>query len=328
MYHTTKDLIVGTRALGIDAGFIDAAEPTAKTDGIFSCDRPTFADTADLYMLHLMIPEPYFSDGTPIVFALHGHPLYSMQIELYGTEPGNDRPFTTLLSYFNRKEPSWFVSFWEREQRGFWTPIDDTRKQHRIRYIPRGIDFDANRLSVDGTRQDLVGDPVIVIADQFRLFKDAIPSIYAAYAYWRRNPKARVHLYAMPPIGSRQRETIDRWLQVSGVHRCIGSVNGIENDLPSVLRAADVLVSTVTGESRVLLEAQACGCATVAPCPEADYQCNEFWLPDKFSLAIGDAIAGGCDDAARRARAAHVREAYRIERTAEALAALYKEILG
>lgn len=326
MYHTTKDIVTGTRAAGVDAAFIDAAQPTAKSDGTFHCEPLLWADTADVYMLHLAIPEPYMSDGTPVVMCLHGHPLYSMQIELYGTEPGNSAPFSTLLGYFNRKAPMWFVSFWEREQRGYWTPLDDVRKGTRVRYIPRGIDFTGSDLGVHGQKCDLSGRPAIVIADQFRLFKDAIPSIWGAYHYWRENTDARVHLYAMPGVGTKPRETLDRWLKETGIHRCIGSVNEVTPYLPSVLRSADVLVSTVTGESRVLVEAQACGCPVVAPCPEADVQVNEFWLPDAMAGGIHAAI--DVDPHRREARAARTQRMYPIDRTAEALVSLYEEILG
>lgn len=328
MYHTTKDIVTGTRALGIDAAFIDAMDPSPKSDGNFACQSGRWADTADLYMLHLAIPEPYFSDGTPIIVALHGHPLYSMQIELYGTEPGNESPFSTLLGYFNRKQPTWFVSFWEREQAGYWLPLDDVRKDRRVHFIPRGIDFAGSGLSPDGPKADLSGKPAIVIADQFRLFKDAIPSLWGAYHYWRSNPEARVHLYAMPPAGTKPRATLDRWLQATGIHRCIGSVNEVVPNLPDVLRAADVLVSTVTGESRVLVEAQACGCPVVAPCPEADLEINTFWLPNHIAAGIQGACQISTTDDDRKHRAAMARETYRIDRTAEALAALYKEILG
>jgi glycosyltransferase involved in cell wall biosynthesis len=327
MYHTTCDIVTGTRAVGIDAGFIDSQDPTPKSDGNFAAEALAWADTADLYMLHLGIPEPYFSDGTPLIVCMHGHPLYSMQIELYGTEPGNEAPFSTLLAYFSRKAPTWFVSFWEREQSGYWTPLDDTRKHPRVRYIPRGIDIEGSGLGADGPTVDLSGKPAIVIADQFRLFKDAIPSIWGAYNYWRDNPEARVHLYAMPPEGTKSREVLNRWLLDTGIHRCIGSVNGVTQHLPEVLRSADVLLSTVTGESRVLVEAQACGCPVVAPCPEADVQCDAFWLPQKVAAALGRAIDSGSPQA-RAARAERTKAAYRIERTAIALQRLYKEILG
>jgi glycosyltransferase involved in cell wall biosynthesis len=224
--------------------------------------------------------------------------------------------------------PTWFVSFWEREQAGYWTPLDDVHDPRRVRYVPRGIDCNGTGLSPDGQKADLSGAPAIVIADQFRLFKDAIPAIWGAYHYCRSNPQARVHLYGMPPIGSKPRATLDRWIARTGLHRCIGSVNEVVNNLPEVLRAADVLVSTVTGESRVLVEAQACGCAVVAPCPEADYQVNEFWLPDKVSRGIKRAVAAGKPADARAARATVARERYSIARTAEALAALYEEIIG
>ncbi len=324
MYHTTADLVTAEREAGVDAGFIDATDGRAKTDGHFSSSPARFADTADIYMLHLGIPEPYFSDGTPTIVALHGHPLYSMQIELYGLEPGNDRPFSTVLDYFSRTEPTWFVSFWQQEQAGYWSALDGARGHPRIRYIPRGIRF-GDGLGETGPRRHLEGAPVIVIADQFRLFKDALPSLWGAYRYWLKNPAARVHLYGLPPRNTRARDALERWIADSQLHRCIGGMWEVVDYLPEVLRSADVLLSTVTGESRVLLEAQACGCPVVAPALAADVCVNEFWLPDRVADAISHALAPSV--VTRRDRAEAVRERYDIRRTAAALKELYEEVL-
>jgi len=324
MYHTTADLVLGEQALGIDAALIDAVEPVEKTDGRFHSASHRFADTADIYMLHLAIPEPYMSDGTPVIVALHGHPLYSMQIELYGLEPGNDRPFSTVLSYLERTGPTWFVSFWEYEQSGYWSALDGVRDHPRVRYIPRGIRY-PSELAPEGPKRNLEGSPVIVIADQFRLFKDALPALWGAYEYWLRNPAARVHLYGLPPRNSRAREALERWIGGSHLHRCIGGMHDVVDYLPEVLRSADVLLSTVTGESRLLLEAQACGCPVVAPTRAADICITDFWLPHR----VADGIAHALDLSviSRKDRAETVRSRYDISRTVAALSSLYEEVL-
>lgn len=321
MYHTTKDIILAQRDIGIDCAMIDATDGVAKTDGEFATETFHYADTADVYMMHLAVPEPYFSDGTPIAIVLHGSPLYSMQTELYGLESSNPTPYSTILGYFSRSEPTWFVSMWEDEQAEYWDVIDGDRT--RLRYIPRGIRF-ADEWTPEGRTRDLEGDPCIVIADQFRYFKDAIPSLYGAYHYWLRNPKARVYLYGLPPKNSKPRDALDSWIGNSGLHRMMGGMFEIVDYLPEVFRRADVLLSTVTGESRVVLEAMASGCPCVAPADCVTQKVGEFWRPS----VLADAIEAVCGSADRQDVAQGVRKQYDLRKTAQGFKALYEEILG
>ena len=326
MFHTTDDLCRGEQELGIDAAIIDALSPEAKTTGRYSCVGHEYADAADIYCLHLTIPQPYYSDGTPTVVVLHGNPLYSMQLELYHLEPDNPSPFSTVLELFKRSTPTWYVSFWEEEQGAYWDALDGVRDKPRIRYLPRGIVF-GDQWTPEGDKAQLEGDPVIVIADQFRLFKDALPVLWGAYHYWLRNPRARIYLYALPPAGSQTRTTLDRWIQHGQIHRCIGGMSDIVDYLPSVFRRADVLVSTVTGESRVALEAQGCGTAVVAPWPGADVELGRFWQPEEVATAIEQAVATGISAQARRERADRTRARYDIRPCVEGMKLLFEEIM-
>lgn len=322
MYETTKDIVLAQRELGIDCGFIDAQTGATLTQGSFITDSYHYADIADVYAMHLAIPQPYLLDGTPTAIFLHGHPLYSMQTELYGLERENDKPFSTILNLMNRTERTWFVSMWEQEQGAYWSALDGMRG--RLRFVPRGIEF-GDRWTPDGDRRDLDGSPCIVIADQFRLFKDALSVLFGALAYWRRNPRARVYLFAMPPENSQPRIALDRWTVSSELHRMIGGVSEVVDYLPEVFRRADVVLTTVTGESRVALEAQACGCPVVGPWPDADANVLDHWLPERIADGIEAALATGVT---RTQRAQAVRERYPIARTALALKALYEEMLS
>jgi len=323
LYHTTKDTVLAQRAAGIDCALIDATDGMAKTDGHFATESWHYADTADVYVMHLAIPEPYYSDGTPQVILLHGAPLYSMQTELYGLEDGNPSPWSTILRYFARTDPTLYVSMWEREQGAYWNALDAGRG--RMRYVPRGMDAAGNGLSPDGLARTLTGSPAIVIADQFRYFKDAIPSLYGALEYWRQNPAARVHLFGLPAKGHRARDTIDRWIEGGDLRHCIGSVNGIVDYLPEVFRGADVLLTTVHGESRVVLEALGCGCPVVGPLAEATARCDRFWEPERVASAIRYVLASA---PSRAAIAAGIGSAYPMTATVAALKSVYEELAG
>lgn len=321
MFHTTKDIVESQRSLGLDCGLIDALKPEPKTDGKFTAEGYQYADTADIYALHLAIPEPYMSDGTPQVIFLHGHPLYSQQVELYGLEPGNDKPFTTICNYFNNTDGKWFVSFWEDDQKAYWDVLDNGR--NRVRYIQRGIRF-GDEWTPEGKARQLEGDPCIVIADQFRVFKDVLPCLWGAFNYWLENPKTRIYMYGLPPRNSRERECLDRWLTSTGMHSAIAGLEGIVDYLPEVFRRADVVVSNVTCESRVVVEAAACGCKVVAPWESATAYVRKPWRPDSFARGIAEAVDS---NATREKIAKAARKDFNSDKTAEQLMELYEEIM-
>ena len=322
MYETTRDIVLAQRDNGIDCGFIDAQSGQALTDGAFQTEGYAYADTADVYAMHLAIPQPYLTDGTPTAIFLHGHPLYSMQTELYQLEHANDKPFTTVLNLMNRTEDTWFVSMWEQEQGAYWRALDNCRD--RLRFVPRGIRF-GDKWSPNGPKRALDGDPCIVIADSFRLFKDSLSVLFGALEYWRRNPRARVYLFAMPPQNSQPRIALDRWVASSELHRMLAGVSEVVDYLPEVFRRADVVLSTVTGESRVVLEAQACGCPVVAPWPDADATVYDHWDPASIADGIEAALDCGMT---REQRADATRARYPIQRTVQGLTALYEEMLS
>lgn len=322
MYSTTRDIVIGQKEAGIDCGFIDAMDPHPKSDGNFRTEGFKYADTADIYGLHLMVPEPYYSDGTPMAIFLHGHPFYSMQVELYGLEEGNDRPWTTIENYFGRTEKTLFVSFWEEDQKSWWDVLDGDR--NRMRYARRGIYMDENMTHL-GTQRDLEGSPVIVIADQFRMFKDILPVLTGAQLYCDKNPKAKIHLYGLPPTTSRERDCINRWLLASRMRYNIASLNEIVDYLPEVFRTADVLVSNVNCESRVVVEAAACGCKVVAPWEYANSYVEKPWRPDSFCNAIEKAVESKQN---REQLSIETRDMFNISKTVEDLERIYNELLS
>ena len=328
MYETTKDLVIAQREAGIDSGLICMNSlHVSQRDGAFVTETTRYADLADIYVLHSRIEVPFYGDGTPIVFVMHGHPLYTWQSEIYGLEPGNAAPWTTSLNYFlDFANIQRAVTFWP-DQLGYWQVLDGPRAESRLRSIPRGIVF-GNRYRPDGDKALLAGSPVLVVCDSFRLFKDSLATWFGAAIFARKYPEARLHLFAMPDAGNLIGDAIRRLSSLSEMHAVVARIEGLQREVEKVFRGADILLSTVRGESCVAIEAAACGCDVItqsaANTHEADFR-SPAAIAETIERVWLERQAEGPE---RRERLyAETVEAYDITRTVEGMKAVYEELL-
>jgi len=327
MYHTTKDLVIAQQAAGIDAQMVCAFRPeTVHADGDFRTVTSKWKDVADIYVLSSRINPPAYNDGTPIVFLLHGHPLYSWQSELYGLEPANPTPWTTSLRYFGEQCIQRFVTFWP-DQLPYWQALDGPRKESRVRLVPRGIMF-GDRFTPQGPKEELAGDPVLVIADQFRLFKDSFALWFAAREFQKRHPEARLHMYVIPPADTKPGEAIRRVISESELRYVVGSLNPIHEHIERVFRAADIVLTSVISESRVALEAMACGADVVSQFCDGTHEAC-FRSPATIADTIEKVWLERQEEGpGRRERLSReVRERFDIRRTVEGMRQVYEELL-
>lgn len=280
MAETERELILAQRALGLDCGLIDAFDPDkSQTDGDFSTETFRYADGADLYCLHSHIPEypgGWGLDGTPCVCFLHGMPRYSWETEVYMLEGGNSAPMATLAGYFNETDRfKRFFTMWPT-QFATWEVCDNYRG--RVRAAPNGVDL--SRWKLDGEARALAGEPALLVADQARMCKDPFVMVFGAE--WFRAklcPEAQLHIVGFPPqgTGNRTRERWDHLIAQTGLRRVVNGVTGIVDDLPTWYRGADILLTTITDESRVVKEALVSGCDVLSPAfSTADI--DESWL--------------------------------------------------
>lgn len=328
MYETTKDLILAQREAGIECEMIDMHSlNVSQRDGAFSTATAKYANLADLYVLHSRIEQPFYGDGTPIVFVMHGHPLYTWQSEIYQLEPGNPTPWSTSLGYFEDFEHvKRCVTFWE-DQLGYWQVLDGPRAASRVRYVPRGIVF-GDRYRPDGEKALLSGVPALVICDSFRLFKDSLAIWFGAAIFARKYPEARLHLFAMPDAGNPIGDAIRRVVSSSEIRNCLGQLGGLQRQVEKVFRGADILLSTVRGESRIVMEAAACGCDVITQ-SAPNTQEADFRSPDAIAETIERVwLERQAEGAGRREHIyAQTVQAYDITRTVEGMKAIYEELL-
>ena len=332
MYHTTKDLVLAERRLGIEAELLALHAPAGGLrDGDFEAAPYAFADVADVYVLHARIEPPYYGDGTPTVFLMHGHPLYSWQVEAYRTEEGNANPWTTTLFYLSDLEHVHrFVTLWP-SQLPYWDVLLGPGQRERLRCVSRGVDL-SKRFVPDGERAALRGRPALLIADSWRLFKDVLAPLFACARVHQLDHDALVTLVGTPPAGSVVGQALRSTIQGSELHRAVAEVHEVRHDIERYYRAADILVTSVRGDSRVVLEALACGCDVV--CQSADSGLKglheaDFRSPETIANTIMDVwedrYKGGEDR--RRAIAAAVRDAVDVGRMAEGMVAIYEELI-
>ena len=329
MYHTTKDMIEGQRALGIDSELVcmNATATGGQRDGAFTTVPATYCSLSDVYCLHSRVDSPYWGDGTPIVFVAHGQPQYTWQTELYGLEPGNPKPWSTSLYYFRAPEVSRVVTFW-RDQLPYWKALDGPRYEERVRFVPRGIVF-GDRWSPDGPTMGLPGEPVLIIADSLRLCKDWSAIMFAAAIFAKRHPGARLHMFGIPDPGNRIGDAVRETVDNSDLRHTIASVNPITDKLETAFRSGDILLSAVRGESRVAIEAAACGMEVVTQ------SCAHTWEADfRDPEAVAETIEAAWEkrqsigrEKRRQELAAETRNLYDIRRTAEGMKAVYEELL-
>lgn len=280
MSMTQVELIRYQRMLGLNCGMIDARDPELiHAHKGFKTHDQRWADDADIYCLHSHIPvNPgnWFNDETLKVCFLHGMPRYSWESEVYQLEPGNDAPMAQLTSYANMKEEfSHWLTMWPT-QFATWEILDNY--QGRVRAAPNGVCLETYR--TDGPTASLAGKPTLLVCDQARMCKDPFVMVFGAEYYRQKfEHDARVHIVGFPPsgTGNRVRERWDQLISQSGIHRVVAGVSGIVKDLPRWYRGSDIMLTTITDESRVTKEAIASGVDVLAPTFSTEL-IDESWL--------------------------------------------------
>jgi len=326
MYETSKEIIEAQRELGLDCAMIDAFNPRAvQDDDGFKSEPFTYADGADVYVMHSHIPEPYLSDGTPVVCCLHGMPVYSWQSECYYQERRNDAPWSQIVQYFAGDTIARFVTFWEQHLI-WWKVLDAEHGGKRVRYVQRPIGL--GDLALDGPKRELEGAPVLVLADHFRLCKDPFQLWFGARHYYEQNPNARLHQYALPPPESREYKSCARLLDSPSFRGFVGHVENIVEYLPEVFCAADILLTSVPVASRIVAEAKACGCDVISAGAVGTVKAD---VSDPLDIAERiDAIwrgRSGNIQVAREANAREARELWNPLETARQMITVYEELV-
>ena len=265
MYATVKDLILAERALGVDAQFIDSALPCKSCghyesqvgvkDDEITTQPMSWASNADLLVRHTSLAADVEALGIPIILCLHGRPESTFMLETLGRMP--------IFSYIEQVPHDLrykaYITFWEE----FIPQWELMIPSEKLNYVPAPVNLD--EFTPTGPLFDFgvrAGTPNLVITDMWR--EDETPfNILMAAAEFRRLycPTAKVHVFGLPSAKQGPIAVLARILDKAGVW---GKCFTLHDQMPTVYRAADILLTPHIIATRVIREACASGIPIVA----------------------------------------------------------------
>ena len=259
LYETVRELVAAERALGFDARMYDPAPtkhyPTTPEDrGALLCDKE-FLREADVIVDHSGCDGSTNDLETPHILVAHGRPRHSFLSERDGGPP--------IYSYHHRIErtPKYkaVVTFWP-EHVGHWRLMFRTKP---IYVVPPCVDLKA--WTQDGPSgygfHDRAGAFNIVCSDPWRDDSDPFDVFHAVAVVARALPGLKLHIYGRQGENEKGWQAIFKQFNEEGI---LGENQGWIGGLDNVYRAADLLVTANSINTRTKREAMACGCPVYA----------------------------------------------------------------
>jgi glycosyltransferase involved in cell wall biosynthesis len=260
LYETTRELVAGLRARGVDSRLVDPTKDTNKLYPKGTEDRGApFADMdwatkADVIVNHSGYDgTPIGETQQPVVHVAHGRPRSSFMSEASGSTP--------IYSYHYNKnfDPRYkaVVTFWPEHL----PYLEVMFPNKRIEYVQSSVDLEAWK---PGPKQydfrGKAGRLNVVISDAWR--DDVDPFVpLNAYALWARDVKgAKLHVYGRPKTHKKGWDALLKRIETDGN---LGEVQGWAEGLVHVYRAADFVLTANEIDVRTVREAMACGCPVV-----------------------------------------------------------------
>lgn len=341
IYEAARDMVRADRAAGIDALFVDTGPVmggvrSARTEGAID-DRAGFtvktakladAETADVIFCHDAPPQEFLAHtDMPMVWALHGRPLYCFRSETDRKGP----------SYSNVEQiAAWprakrLVTFW-REHLPYWRVIVPPEK---LRCTDDPV-VDTLRFNPDGPAhefaEDVRGQFNVLIADAWRSDVDMYEIAHGPLAAADAIPGLRVHFYSVDGNGKSvdgAEPVLEPWGIIFEKYRRVGIRGEVKSrvpDIESVYRACDVLLTPHRIATRVMAEALCCGLPVIAAkrCRYTDYTC----LPEEPE-SVGRALVevSRVTKGKRRGFALGASTYFESQRFAAKMAAIYVEAM-
>ncbi len=225
---------------------------------------------ADLWICHDGIPS-WVSERNlvPQLWIVHGRPIYSWRLEVFGGWPGAFSLHTDLAL---RRRTFGFVTMWPE-----LVPVWSSMSAGKLRCIDHPC-LDLARYSHDGPKYEIKkesrGELNILICDTEREDIGCLEVATAALEAARSAPgRVKVHFWAIEEKhGPAWQPMFQLLRQCNG----LGEIHGREPDIEKVFRAMDVMASPHRIGTRTLLEALACGLEVVSDteCRYTRYQAD------------------------------------------------------
>jgi glycosyltransferase involved in cell wall biosynthesis len=260
LYETTRELVAGLRAQGVDSRMVDPTREKNKLHPAGTEDRGALFAPMDWALQADVISNHSGYDNTPlekshhpVVHVAHGRPRSSFISEAKGSTP--------IYSYWYQKskDPRFaaVVTFWPEHEPYLQVMMPDKP----IHVVQSSVDLKA--WTPDGPSgygfHGKNGRINIVSTDAFRDDIDPFIPLHAA-ALWARKAKGvKIHVYAKP-AKSKGWDALLRRIQDDGN---LGEVCGWTTGLANVYRAANFMITAQDIATRSIRESMACGCPVV-----------------------------------------------------------------
>lgn len=259
LYESTRELVTGLRARGVDARLVD---PTRETNALHpdgTEDRGAFfadlawALTADVIVNHSGLGKELEASSQPIVHIAHGRPRSSFLTEKAGSTPiysyhyrkNADPRFKAIVTFWPEHVPYLRVMFPDKPVTCVQASVDLEAWNPNG---PRGFTFHGHKGRINA-----------VITDAWREDVDPFTAVNAV-ALWAREMKgAKLHLYGAHK-DQKGWAVLLRRVRDDGT---LGDVQPWVKGLAHVYRAADFMVTPNAIATRSVREAMACGCPVV-----------------------------------------------------------------
>lgn len=224
----------------------------------------------DLYTIHSQCAMDTYHNGKPKLMMCHGEPLSSV---------GNGISMKAVVDMAPLCDA--FIAM-RKAELAVWSLIK------RTYYVPKGIDLEIFQ-PLQGIER-LEGEPAVLYCENMRGIRNPLYIICAMAQYHQRNPKARLHIYNV--TDKRMADTFQTFIKHSKLWTFLRTFSGPvkQNEMPTLLNRADMVVSALYPLSARGIEALGCGKAYVS----AGYDGGDGqypWIVPEYSVeAFADTI--------------------------------------
>lgn len=337
IYEAARDMCRADSERGHDVVFVDSGatsnagvrqEPVVgKIDdrgGYAVVAQPVqWADHADLIVLHTGIPDGWIvKSQAPIIVIAHGRPAAAFRYEERHPDQMSYRLYAELAKWPRVKA---IVTLWPE-----FRPYFDWLLGDKLRVLD-WPPCDLKRFAPEGPIADIRdrGKVNVLICDSQREDVDCFDVANGAIAAAARVKGLKVHFWAVET----QAPTTNVWPRWDVIFAqlrsmgALGEVHAREGAMENVYRAMDMVVTPHRIVTRIVAEAQACGCPVIAGehCNATPYTAD-MGDPEDIGAAIYNlAYELSLERAAIQGACVHRAQRFGLERYGKAIEAVYQE---
>ena len=296
IYEAARDMMKADVSAGHEVYFVDKGntvegktvfQPIGTLDdrGGFKLvtSDPKTIDNVDVIIAHTMPHNEWLArNQVPIIFVVHGRPLYSFRLE-NSSDDARSYTYINDISHFPRVKK--MLYFWPE-----FTPYWSTFPQEKVLALDFPI-IDQVRFSPEGEKHVIgevhKGEYNILICDSWREDVDMFEIFNGALQAARELKNVKFHLYATESKNGNVNLCWDLLIKEMRKLNAMGELCGRMSDMEKVYRSMDAVLTPHRIVVRTIGEAQSCGVPVIADekCKVAQFGCDPH-----SAYSVADAI--------------------------------------